>query len=145
MIISSTLITSCFKSNDDSNNLDKIIHDFSYSGCLSGLRVSNTQESLHFKILANQQLLVEHCNIYFNCKPGEIIITGEIVDQNHINIYENEETEDANCICPRNLKFKIYGVSSGDNTIKLYLMNLEKLTVNLRFSNTLDTLIYPAN
>ena len=126
-------------------NHDLMISDFNNSGCKNHLRSTGSVESIHFKMLNGDILSIEHFNVLFNCEPGKITVNCEMISNDHINIYEDEETDDANCICPYDLSFKINGIKAGENSISIYLMNLERLTYTLNLSNTTDTLFVMNN
>src|SRR5512133_1526654 len=87
-------ILACEKTSNDTT-----IKEFAYSSCKDNLKESDEIESIHLKSLANNQLLIEHINAFFNCEPGKITVKGEIIDASKINIYEDEEKNTADCIC----------------------------------------------
>jgi hypothetical protein len=136
------MISSCEKSTRIIIlNRDLMISDLNNSGCKNQLRSAVSTESIHFKMLNEGKLLIEHSNTFFNCAPGRITVHCEIIPDNHINIYEDEEKNDANCICPYDLSYSINGINAGEKTLSIYLMNVERLTYTLNLTNSTDTLI----
>lgn len=133
-------ILSCEKNTNDS-----IIKEFAYSSCKGNLKESGETESIHLKTLANNQLLIEHINAYFNCEPGKITVKGEIIDAYKINIYEDEEQNIADCICRYDLNYKIVGITYGENNITFFLNGLEKSVFNITISSQTDTVLQVSN
>jgi len=125
----------------EKNSNDTIIKDYTYSACKDNLKESDETESIHLKTLTNNQLLIEHINAYFNCEPGKILVKGEIINANQINIYEDEEQHIADCICRYDLNYKIVGVTLGENTITIFQNGFERLVYNIYLSNQTDTLL----
>lgn len=116
------------------------VRDLNYSDCKGDLKSSLDSENIHFKMNSDNELLVEHQNVYFNCEPGKISVTGE-TDENNINIYEIEEQHMADCICPYDLSYKITGVNTGGNTISVFLMDYKKLECSLNLTIATDTIV----
>jgi hypothetical protein len=123
---------------------EAVVQKLICSDCKSNGKTSDASETVHFKFISSDEMLVEHNNVHFNCEPGKISVTGQI-DQNHVSIYEHEEKHNADCICPYDLSFRITGLKTGENTIAVYLMDYKKLECSIYFNNTTDTIIQIQN
>ena len=102
------------------------IYHFTNSGCLSNLRSDATDdktatverhEVLHLKALGNGRLQIRHDSVVYQCGARiEMHVTrnGQL-----IHIEERDVAkEQANCICPYNLKYEI-PLAYGDYRIRI--------------------------
>lgn len=144
-IIGVLILATCNNSVDESINHPEdtkiTISEYSYSGCLNNSRSTDNIESIHLKMQNNGQLLIEHKNVFFNCSPDTITLSIKTDSTYNIEINEDEVNPMANCICPYNLECIINGIKSEDYFISISQGDIEKIKINLDFSNDIDTLI----
>ncbi len=135
LLILTAAISSCKKEFPD----DPLgLKDLSISSCKSkGDIVKGIEpEYILIKTVDDYYLLFNHINSMFNCEPGQITVSLEIVADT-ISIDETEETSLADCICQYDLEFKLgplqYGeyfvkFQKGGGVFKEYTLNFRKST-----------------
>ena len=109
-------LTSCKK---EFPNDPLAIKDLSVSSCKTKGRTTKgiDPEYITIKTTDDYYLLVNHINSMFNCQPGQITVTTNVLD-NVVSMDENESSSLANCICPYDLEFKL-------GSIKIWVLQLE--------------------
>jgi len=139
LLISVFAFSSCKKEFPDD---PFALTDLSVSGC--NTKGDNTkgseQEYITLKTLDDYYLLFNHINSIFNCEPGEITVSAEIIS-NEITITENESTAMANCVCPYDLEFKLGPLQYGDYHFIFTKAGLTFKEYNLDFKKSTDTQI----
>ena len=138
ILVLSFVLFGLFSCEEEKNN--EIVQDFNHSGCKSSLKSNLNQEAIRVKTLDSGKLLIEHSDTYFNCEPGEITVDVKINNKT-IEIYEDETSSLADCICPYDLEFKIIGIEYGENTFSIFHGNWEKDKFSINLTENTDTTI----
>jgi len=136
LLISIFAFTSCKKEFPDD---PLALTDLSVYGCKT--KGDNTkgaeQEYITLKTVDDYYLLFSHINSIFNCEPGEITVSVEIIS-NEITITEKESTAMANCVCPYDLEFKLGPLQYGDYHLIFKKAGLTFKEYNLDFKKSTD-------
>jgi len=94
------------------------ITDIEYTECNSA-NLKNESEDIVLEY-KNGYLYVTHNNAMVNCAFTKIDVSFSIQD-NIIEIIEQEDATDANCLCSTNISYKIGAIDSGEYTIIIKL------------------------
>ena len=137
ILVLSFILLGLFSCEEENN---EIVQDFQHTGCKSGLKSNLNQEAIRVKTLESGKLLIVHSDTYFNCEPGEITVDVKINNKS-IEIYEDETSSLADCICPYDLEFKIIGIEYGENTFSIFRGNWEKAKFSINLTEHTDTTI----
>lgn len=128
------VVSSC---NKDFSNGPLVIKDLSYGDCKT--KGTNTTifdpEYITLKTIDKDYILCEHINTIFNCDPGEIIVSVQMLDDTLI-IEENETKAAADCICPYDLTFKIGALQYGVYPIKFKKEGITFIESTLDFNES---------
>ena len=84
---------------------------------------------------------VKHINAMFNCDPGKLTATGDTSGFT-ININENEEKHDENCLCLYDLSYKVGPIAHGKYTVILNKMGSEYFRFSIDYTSSVDTTIF---
>jgi hypothetical protein len=114
------------------------IKNLTVSGCKSreDLGKSFAPEYITLKTVDDYYLLFSHINSVFNCEPGQITVSVEILS-NTVTINENESKAGLRCNCTYDITYKLgplqYGTytivfQKGDITFKEYSLIFDKST-----------------
>lgn len=116
LLILTFVVSSCKK---ELSNCTVVVNDLSYGDCKT--KGSTTTifdpEYITLKTIDSDYILCEHINTIFNCDPGEIAVSVQMLGDTII-IDENEIKAAADCICPYDLTFKIGSLQYGVYPIK---------------------------
>ncbi len=97
-----SIICCCERLNNQPQlSVDQII----YGDCKQGTTKSENTEYIEYRTAQKQYLQINHMNVWFNCEPGKILVDAEIGNDT-IVINENEQSSEANCICPYDLSYR---------------------------------------
>jgi len=141
-----TLAMSCGKKSNSFG-----LTNFSHLGCKSGTEAysinNKTQESqgdsetMEIKS-ENGFWSVKHINAMFNCSPNNKLTADAAINGFTIDINENEEKHDANCLCLYDLNYEIGPIAHGKYTVILNKMGAEYFRFNIDYTTSVDTTIF---
>ncbi len=97
------LLNCCEKEN---SQITLSVDQITYGDCKPGTKKSGTSEYIEYITVDAEYLQINHVNAWFNCEPGKIFVSAELINDT-IVIHEDEETALANCICPYDLSYRI--------------------------------------
>jgi len=95
-----------------------------YGDCKPITKKSGESEYLEYKTVDTDYLQINHINAWFNCEPGEIFVTAELIN-GAIVVDAYEETALANCICPYDLSYRIGPLNYGRYIIRILRGDIE--------------------
>ena len=97
------LLTCCEKEN---SHLPLSVDQIIYGDCKPVIKKSDNSEYIEYRTVDADYLQINHVNAWFNCEPGKILVSAEIINDT-IVVYEDEETALVNCICPYDLSYRL--------------------------------------
>lgn len=93
----------CEKEN---SHIPLSVDQITYGDCKPETKKSGNSEYIEYKTVDADYLQINHVNAWFNCEPGKIFVSAELINDT-IVVNEYEETALANCICPYDLSYRI--------------------------------------
>ena len=140
------LAMSCEKKNNSFG-----LTNFSYSGCKNGTKTyaTNNQtrnsqgdsETIEIKS-KNGFLNIKHINAIFNCSTNNKLTADAAINDFTIDLNEDEDNHDANCLCLYDLNYKVGPVVHGKYTVKLNKMGVEYFRFSIDYNTSVDTIIF---
>jgi hypothetical protein len=98
------LFLNCCQKENTSSQLS--IEQITYGDCKQGRKKSGDSEYLEYSTVDADYLQVYHVNVFFNCEPGKLLVSAELINDT-IVVFEDEETALVNCVCPYDLSYRI--------------------------------------
>ena len=96
-------VTCCEK---ETSHRQLSVEQITYGDCKPGTKKSGDSEYIEYKTVDTDYLQINHVNVWFNCEPGKLLVSAELINDT-IVVNEAEETALVNCICPYDLSYRI--------------------------------------
>jgi hypothetical protein len=103
------LLTCCEK---ETSRKVPSVGKITYGDCKPETKKSGESEYLEYKTVDTDYLQINHINAWFNCEPGQLFVSAELIND-IIAVDEYEESHFANCICPYDLSYRIGPLNYG--------------------------------
>lgn len=123
------LLTCCEK---ETSRKVPSVGKITYGDCKPVTKKSGESEYLEYKTVDTDYLQINHINAWFNCEPGEIFVTAELIN-GAIVIDAYEDPALANCICPYDLSYRIGPLKYGRYIIRILRGDI-KFSINFKSS-----------
>ena len=111
------LLNCCEQEN---SHIQLSVEQITYGDCKPVTKKSSNSEYIEYKTVDGDYLQINHVNAWFNCEPGQIFVSAELINDT-IVVHEYEETGLANCICPYDLSYRI-----GPMDYDQYIFSIQK-------------------
>jgi len=124
--------------------------NFSHSACKTGTEaysINNQTQGIQgdsetMEIISeNGYWNIMHNNAMFNCSPGKLTADAAINNDFTIDLNENEENHNANCVCLYDLNYKIGPIAHGKYTVILNKLGAEYFRFSINYTSSVDTII----
>lgn len=109
------LVTCCEK---ETSHKMLSVGQITYGDCKPATKKSRDSEYIEYKTVDVDYLQINHVNAWFNCEPGNIFVSAELIN-NTIAVDEYEETALANCICPYDFSYQIGPLNYGKYVFRI--------------------------
>jgi hypothetical protein len=115
------LVTCCEK---ETSHIVPSVGQITYGDCKPATKKSGDSEYIEYKTVDVDYLQINHVNAWFNCEPGKVFVSAELINDT-IVVDEFEETGLANCICPLDLSYQIGPLNYGRYIIRMLRWDIE--------------------
>ncbi len=115
------LLTCCEK---ETSHKILSVGQITYGDCKPATKKSGESEYIEYKTVDGDYLHINHFNAVFNCEPGQIFVSAELIHDS-IVVDEYEETALVNCICPYDLSYQIGPLNYGRYIIRILRGDIE--------------------